>query len=363
MRRTTLLRLLSVALVLAGAWYFRDVVLYLVIAAVLSLIGRPLMKRLAGRKVGPVVISPTVAAFLTMGVMFGLLGGLLWIFFPVLVHEAITLSSVDPAVILAFFRKPLAVWQQRFDAWGVDISLQQNLRRALTGWLAGLFSFEQMTTFLGQLSRLVGSLFIGVLAVLFITFHFLREPELEARIVLAFTPQPWRNEMRQFLHRVHEVLSAYFLGLMIQVVLVSTVTAGGLLLIGVDNALIIALFTGLSNMIPFLGPLMGATFGIILSFSTHPEMLASPAVWQPFLLKLVAVFVVVQIIDNVVFQPFIFSRVARAHPLEVFLVILIAAELAGVLGMLVAVPSYMLIRIAIREFFVRFRHSLFGEEE
>ncbi len=362
MNRAALLRLLSVVLVLVGAWYFRDIVLYVVVAAVLSLIGRPLMKRLSGRKVGPVRISPAIAALTTLVVILGLFTALAWIFFPVLVRELITLSEADPAVLMALLAKPLAVWQHRFDNWGVDIQLQTRVQAAIREEMAAFFSFERLTGLLGRLSLFVGNLFVGLLAVVFITFHFLREPELEARLVLAFTPRPWRDEMRQFLHRVHEVLSAYFLGLMVQVVLVSAATYAGLLLIGVEDAFIIALFTGLSNMIPFLGPLMGATFGVVLSFSAHPEMLASPHIWQPFLIKLVAVFIVVQILDNMVFQPLIFSRVARAHPLEIFLVILAAAELAGVAGMLVAVPSYMLIRIALREFFVKFQRQLFEDD-
>ncbi len=360
MNRTTAWRLTSVVLVLVGAWFFRDVVLYVVIAAVLALVARPLMKWLLKRRIGKWHLPPTIAALLSLGVLIGIFGTLIWVFFPVLVREAIAFSEADPAVLAALFQRPLEVWQRRLDAWGVQLDLKESIQAGIQSWLASIINMDRLTDLLGRFSSLMGSLFIGTLAVAYITFHFLREPHLQARIVLAFTPRPWRDDMRQFLHRVNEVLSAYFVGLLIQVMLVSTATYVGLLLIDVDNALLIALFTGLSNMVPFLGPLMGALFGILLTFSAEPALLVSGE-WTGMLWRLVAVFVAVQILDNVVFQPMIFSRVARAHPLEVFLVILIAAELAGIVGMLVAVPTYMLLRIAVREFFVKFK--LFSDGE
>ncbi len=354
MSRSSILRLLSVVLVMIGVWYFRDVVVYVVVAAVLALMARPLMKWLLRCRLGPWQMTPTAAALISLLALMGVMGMLAWIFFPVLVREAIAFSEADPAVLATILQRPLNVWQHRLEAWGVEVNLKRLIQHTLHAWITSIFNMDRLAEWAGRITSMLGGIFVGTLAIFYITFHFLRQPRLQARIVLAFTPQPWREDMLQFLHRVNEVLSAYFVGLIIQVLLVSTITYLGLAVIDIDNALIIALFTGLSNMIPFLGPLMGGIFGITLTFSANPDLLLSDQ-WLWMLWKLIAVFVIVQIVDNVIFQPMIFSRVARAHPLEVFLVILVAAELAGIVGMLVAVPSYMLLRIALREFVVKFR--------
>ena len=146
------------------------------------------------------------------------------------------------------------------------------------------------------------------------------------------------------------MLRRYVLGLLTEVVLVFSITALGMAVLGVPQALLIGLFAGLFNVIPYLGPLLGALVGVVIAFSGGA---ADLGVAQT-LVRMGVVYVVVQGLDNVVLQPIIYSRSVQAHPLEVFLVILAAGSLAGVAGMVLAVPTYSLLRIVAAQLWAEF---------
>jgi len=124
----------------------------------------------------------------------------------------------------------------------------------------------------------------------------------------------------------------------------------GLSLLDVKNALLIGVVAGVFNIIPYVGPIMGALVGISLAatgqLQAHPEMEMTS-----FILGAIIPFLVAQGLDNFVLQPLIFSKSVKAHPLEIFLVILAAGSLAGIVGMIVAVPAYSFLRIVAKEFF------------
>jgi predicted PurR-regulated permease PerM len=122
----------------------------------------------------------------------------------------------------------------------------------------------------------------------------------------------------------------------------------------VKNALIIGLFAGIMNIIPYVGPLIGASFGIIIGISTCLDLEFSTGI-LPMIEKIVVVFICSNLIDAFLVQPYIFSKRVRANPIEIFAVILIAGTLAGVGGMIVAVPVYTVLRIIAREFLSKYR--------
>jgi len=117
----------------------------------------------------------------------------------------------------------------------------------------------------------------------------------------------------------------------------------------VEYALTIALFAAVANLIPYAGPVLGAVFGIIVgissgTFNTDTEL-------NYLMFKILSVFAVVQITDNILIQPLIFSKSVKAHPLEIFVVIFVGAKIGGVLGMIFAIPVYTIFRVSFIEFF------------
>ncbi|NJN77214.1 MAG: AI-2E family transporter [Saprospiraceae bacterium] len=108
------------------------------------------------------------------------------------------------------------------------------------------------------------------------------------------------------------------------------------------------------NVIPYLGPLIGAIFGIFIAITSNLEM-EFYSQMLPMISKVAVVFAIMQLTDNFVLQPIIFSTSVKAHPLEIFLIILIGAEVYGVLGMILAIPTYTVLRVVARTFLIRFK--------
>jgi predicted PurR-regulated permease PerM len=108
------------------------------------------------------------------------------------------------------------------------------------------------------------------------------------------------------------------------------------------------------NVIPYLGPVFGISIGLLLGIANSMELEFYTEL-LPRILYMAMVFVVYQIIDNMFFQPFIFGTSVKAHPLEIFLVIIIGGSLAGVVGLILAVPAYTVIRVFAKEFFDEYK--------
>jgi predicted PurR-regulated permease PerM len=128
----------------------------------------------------------------------------------------------------------------------------------------------------------------------------------------------------------------------------------GLQIVGVENALLIAVFTGIVNLVPYLGPWIGASFGIFILVANNIDA-SFVDVIEPKIIGMLIVFATTQLIDNYLFQPAIFSNSINANPLEIFVVILVAGSLGGVTGMIAAIPVYSFIRIVFKEMNKEFR--------
>jgi len=107
-------------------------------------------------------------------------------------------------------------------------------------------------------------------------------------------------------------------------------------------------------VIPYVGPIAGAVLGISMGVITHLSMDFSSQL-LPLMIYMLLVFISVQIIDNVVFQPIIYSSSVHAHPLEIFIVLLVAGSLGGIIGMILAIPGYTVLRVFAKEFFNNFK--------
>ena len=150
------------------------------------------------------------------------------------------------------------------------------------------------------------------------------------------------------------MLTKYFIGVLGDMLFVATITFIGLWIIGVENALLIGVFAGLVNIIPYIGPIMALLFGILIGVTTNLQLDFYTQL-IPLIGKISFVFVIVQLIDALFFQPLVISNIVKAHPLEIFIVILIAGTFAGIGGMVIAVPVYTILRIIAKEFLYNFK--------
>jgi predicted PurR-regulated permease PerM len=204
---------------------------------------------------------------------------------------------------------------------------------------------------LGSAFSALGSLIIATFSIAFMTFFFLKDRNLFPNIIQALTPVHYTDRMDRIMQNSTQLLTRYFIGLAAQVAIITTVITSGLLILGVPNAFLIGFLAGLLNLIPYVGPLIGAGLGLSIILTTH---LVHPDLWS-LVGKAGAVFLLAQLVDNLFTQPIIFAGSVKAHPLEIFLLISIAGSLAGITGMMLAIPAYSLLRVVAKEFLSGFK--------
>ena len=191
---------------------------------------------------------------------------------------------------------------------------------------------------------------MGLASVLFITFFFLKDKLIFLKGLKKIIPDNHEEKILNSLEKTNHMLSRYFIGLLIQLSIVFVLYIIVLLIFGVANAFVIALLCAILNIIPYIGPLIGSVVAAVLTMIGNLNGDFQNDI-IPTTLYVLLGFWIVQIIDNNVSQPIIFSKSVNSHPLEIFLITLIAGFLFGIMGMIVAIPFYTMLKIISKEFF------------
>lgn len=333
-------------------YVFRAIVTYILIAWVLSMIGQPLVVFFKNKvKIGKFRMGPNLSAAITLVIYFVLFGFLIFLFVPLVIDQAANLTGVDYSQIADALAQPfneLQIWLERYGVQS-DEPLEVLLQKSLSGY----FNPGDIANVFADVLSVAGNLLIGVFSVIFITFFFLKEEGLFVRVVTGLVSRGYRLRLAHAIEDISNLLSRYFVGILIQITIITVFVSVSLNLLGVNNALLIGLFAALINVIPYLGPIIGAAFGVLITISSNLDLNFYNEM-IPIILKVVGVFATMQLMDNFILQPFIFSNSVKAHPLEIFLVILIGAQIQGITGMVLAIPTYTVLRVIAREFLNKF---------
>lgn len=332
-------------------WYFSAIVAYVLISVVLSFIGRPLVRWIAHLKIRTFKIPVGIAAFLTLISLWVIFVSFFRFIIPLLISELETFSQIDLDALLKSIEDPLTRLLQFTNADPLVIENKSFLDLA-TEQLSKKIDLSQISNVFGFVAGTLGDLLIAFFSVSFITFFFLKDEKMFRGTIILLAPTEMETKVTHILDSISVLLRRYFIGLLFEVFMVMLLDTIGLTIVGIEfnHAVIIGLFCGLFNVIPYLGPWMGAALGILIgaALNINTDFMSHTL---PLLGLMVIVFASVQIIDNILFQPLIYSSSVKAHPLEIFLVILAAGSLAGILGMILAVPVYTILRVVAKEFF------------
>jgi predicted PurR-regulated permease PerM len=351
--------LLTLVLVII-AWYFKVIIGYVVIAGVLSLIGQPLMEMLGRLELRGHRLPSSIMAALTILSLLSLFLGLTALFIPMVASESRRLSSIPQEDIVAGLQAPIEGLQlvvDRYSMSGSPVDVEQVLREQIVLH----FNVDALTRGLNYAVGVTGELFIGFFAVCFITFFFLKDRQLLRSTIMLFVPVEHEERFGRVLSKSKGLLTRYFIGILIEMAIMMTVISIGMSALGVRNALLIGFLGGLLNIIPYLGPMIGAALGMLIGILTNSQGLMMPDLLT-LMGKMALVYVLAQLLDNIVLQPLIYSKSVKAHPLEIFLVIIMAGSLAGIVGMIVAIPAYSIFRVFAGEFLAQFKmFSRLGE--
>ena len=334
-------------------WYFSGIVTYIIIALLLSFMGMPLVKRLKKVHIGKYKLPQAIAATLTLLVMILIFGLFVLIIVPLIIQQGNVIASIDVNELVAHYREPMNRINEFLVQYNV-LDSEETIAHYIEEQIASLLDLTKFTNFFANLLTATGSVFMGTFIILFLTFYFLLEENLVKNSIMLLTPDDHSDNIERVLHDSKVLLVRYFHGVLLEIVIMMTLESAGLLIFGVPNAILIGFLGGLMNVIPYLGPLIGASIGVILV--TLSEL--SVGNYEMVLISIVtvmAVFGAANLVDNFVLQPQIYSRRVKAHPVEVFLVIIIGGKLAGIAGMILAIPTYTIVKVIAREFAQRMK--------
>ena len=342
----------TLAILACLCWYFKSVLVYIIVAFVVSLIGQPVMRLLRKIRIRGKAAPDGLLAILTIVFILGTLILVVTQVIPVvtgIVRDASVLNSVTAD------GNPL----DRINDWIVGLfpglGPDFNIITILMDKLREVTNISNVTSVISSVTSFVTSFVVGLFSIVFISFFFVRDETLFRKIVCALVPDRMEGNLAKSLGDIEGLLSRYFIGLLIEMTGVALLDFLGLWLIarlGFTNALGIAFIAGILNVIPYVGPLVGEVVGVVLAvilkYGTGIGLGVN--IWV-FALIVLAIMLTTQLVDNFVYQPLIYSTSIKASPLEIFIVILLAGHIGGVVGMLVAIPAYTVVRVIASRFF------------
>jgi predicted PurR-regulated permease PerM len=348
---------LAVSILIGAAllYFFREIVTYVLIAWVISMLGQPMMKVMRKVRIGKHrFLPPSVSAGLVLLFFLFLVTGLVAIFVPLVVEQANNLSGLDVNAFITGLQQPLAELTKLGHRFGF-IAPKENIMQAAQHTFTNLISPMQISNLLSSILLTASGAMVGTISVLFISFFFLRERNVMLTDFLAsVVAESQEHGVREAVRDTTTMLSRYFSGLLMQMLFVAVCLTLALWILGIQNALLIGIFAALINIVPYLGPMMGCAFAIFITISSNLGMDFYDQV-VPMIVKVMVVFGSMQLLNDWIVQPLIFSNRVAAHPLEIFLVTLVGAKLGGIGGMILAIPIYTVVRIVAREFFNQYR--------
>lgn len=339
------------------SWYFRSVLVYILIAVVVSLIAKPLMNFMQRISIKGRKAPDWVLAALTLVIVIGILLTVIFLIFPIVngIVKDLSMSNIENSArnLAAPLAELNAYLKNSFSGLGDDFRIEVALGKEIQK----LFDPAAFSSLLGSAASFITSFGVGIFSVVFISFFFIKDDGLFTNIVCSLVPDRHEKTTEKAISDIGYLLSRYFTGVLIEVLGVALVNFIGLALIaklGFNAALGIAFLTGIFNIIPYVGPLLGGALGtvlgLIIKYSSATPIGLDVNFWA-FALILICIFCVTQLVDNFLYQPMIYSTSIKAKPLEIFIVLLIVGHIGGPLAMIIAIPIYTVFRVIAFRFF------------
>lgn len=339
-----------------ACWQVRTIFLYVLVSAILAMVTRPVENRLQRIRFGKRKIPRSIRALVILLGIYLIIYSFIAIFIPLLVDQATIISNVNTAQLTTAFHEPIAQIENAFNGLSKMQSDTNtvNLDTYFHSGAGKLLDATRISSLANGIVSFFGSFLIAFFAISFFTFFFIKDGPAIMEMLLLLIPVTRLKNVRNILEESQLMLRKYFTGVLIDVIFVAAFVSTGLMILGVKNAFIIGVFAGIMNIVPYVGPLIGGAFAIIIGASSNLTLDFYSGL-LPLIEKIILVFVAMNLLDGFLVQPYIFSKRVKAHPIEIFLVVLVAGTLGGIGGMIVAVPLYTIIRIIAKEFLSRNR--------
>ena len=345
-----ILRICAILLVLFLGWYFSDLALYIFLAFIFSLMGKPIAKNINRIQIFKRRIPYGICALLTM-IIFILFFVLIFIFLvPLLLRETQSFAEIpydDLSQNITFQYEKLKMFLK---SKNIILPDDRTMIGLVTEKIKEFANFANFSNILGKVMSATGSFFLGIFAVFFLTFFFIKDDVSLDRLAQLLFDEKHAERLTAVSEKINKLLSRYYIGLFIEIVSMIILLYIGMVILGVKKGVFLAFLGGMLNAIPYLGPLIGALCACLLG-AVHCLATGDYDTILSTVLKIAGTFITANLIDNILLQPLIYSQSVKVHPVEIFLIIIMAGSFAGILGMLFAIPIYTMIRTIVIEIF------------
>ncbi len=333
-------------LILLGFLYkIKSILLYIAFASVISLMGRPLVLFLKKR----LKFKNSLAVIFTLLITIGLVISIFMLFVPIITEQGQLLSKINISEITTNLDK---LNQDVSDYFNVEkLNLVELIKKSD---LMQYFDFTSISNLINSFLSGFGAILMGLFSVLFISFFLLKDSLLLENSLLVFVKKGKENKIQETFTKIKDLLSRYFVGLLLQVTILFILYAIILLIFKVHNPITVALIAAILNLIPYVGPLFGGVIVLMLTITSNLGLDFSTII-LPKVTYVLSGYLIVQLIDNFLNQPLIFGNSVKSHPLEIFLAILVFGSLFGIGGLIVAVPFYTAIKVIAKEFLSEYK--------
>ena len=337
--------LVGIAILLWFLYKIQSVIAYVAIAGVVSLLGRPIKRFFMSK----LKFGDTLAVVVTMFLFILIIAGIIGMFIPLAIEQGQNLSLLDIDQLQGNVENLYKEFINHFNLKTADI--EETIQDSK---LMSNLNFSFIPNILNAIVSGFGSFSIGLFSVLFISFFFLKDSSLFGKSILAFFPKEHDLRIKKSMSSIRDLLSRYFGGLVMQLMILFIIYSAVLFIFGIQNALIIASLCALLNVIPYVGPMISAVLIVLLTMSSNLGESFSEVILPKTIYVMIG-FVIAQLVDNFFSQPFIFSKSVKSHPLEIFIIIIIAGLLFGIVGLILAIPLYTALKVVAKEFLSEYR--------
>lgn len=340
-----ILRALATILIIGIVLYFlyeiQTVIVYLCISLILCLIANPLVMFLKNK----LKFRDSFAAAATIIIFILFLIGFIFLFVPLIISQANNLSLLDTNQLQTQFMQTEQSIEAYFNIQHVDLN-----KMLKDSKITSMLNFGFFTGFINSILNFMADMGMGLVSVFFITFFFIKDQEHFKATARKILPDTNEDKIINSITKINHLLTRYFIGLLLQLTVVFILYLIVLVIFGNKNAFVIAFLCAVLNIIPYIGPIIGTILAAILTMiSLIGQDFRSEIL--PTTIYIVIGFLLVQAIDNNISQPIISSKSVNSHPLEIFLITLISGITFGIVGMIIAVPLFTMIKVILKEFF------------
>lgn len=340
-----LLRTIFILAGIAICGYFifsiSSIIIYVVIAILLSFVAQPISDFLQKR----FKFKPVLAIICSLSIFILIAFGIILLFVPLILSQSKNLSLLD----INSLEQNSTLFINNVDVWlrSHNINYKEHIDIQK---LTKSFNFNFITDILNSIIGSIGNFGMALFSIFFICFFLLKDQTLVTNNLRAVLPNNHRWRILASLLRIKNMLAKYTIGLLLQLLVVFVLYFIVLLIFGVENAFIIALLGAILNIIPYVGPIIASIMTAFLTMLGHINQDFGTVI-LPTTLYVIIGYTIVQLIDNNISQPIIFSKSTNSHPLEIFLVTIISGTLLGIMGMIVAIPVYTSLKVILKEFY------------